>query len=496
VSKRILVWMAAALVVAFVAGGVAAPRLWSADAAKPVVDRMTPQQQEAVQGLKAFSQGFEAVAEAVAPSVVTVTSEKTVQPAASPFDQFHNDPFFRRFFGDPGQGGQSQPYTQRGLGSGVVVGEDGVILTNNHVVRGADELTVILYDGTRLPAKVLGSDARTDIAVLKVDTDHLVAMPFGNSDGVKIGQWVLAVGSPFSENLQHTVTAGIVSAVGRSGMNLNEYEDFIQTDAAINPGNSGGALVNLDGELVGINSAIASRTGGSNGIGFAIPSNMAMEVMDDLITNGKVTRGWLGVTIQNVTPDLRDALDLGSTQGVLVNSVVPDSPADDAGLQQGDVLVALDGRPMKDSSELRLAAARANPGDRVEVTILRDGKERRLQLTLGEFPEDDATVAGESGQSYNEEIGLTVEPITPDLSRRFELPDGAEGLLITAVAPGSPADDSGIQPGDLVVKVNRNRVNSVADYRTALGSVEEGSPVLFLLNRSGNMFFVAVRPKS
>ncbi|GAG38001.1 unnamed protein product, partial [marine sediment metagenome] len=251
------------------------------------------------------------MAEAVIPSVVTITSEKVIQPREN-MAPFANDPFFQRFFG----GRSMRPYRQQGLGSGVIVDASGHILTNNHVIRDADELTVILHDGTELEAEVVGADARTDLAVLKVDAEGLRPIQFGDSDAIRIGEWVMAVGSPFSANLQATTTAGIVSAVGRHGMRLSDYEDFIQTDAAINPGNSGGALVNLDGELIGINSAIASRAGGSNGIGFSIPANLAKGVMNDLMEKGRVTRGYLGVGIQTVTADLAEAMDLEKKGGV------------------------------------------------------------------------------------------------------------------------------------------------------------------------------------
>jgi serine protease Do len=382
------------------------------------------------------------------------------------------------------------------MGSGVIVNSDGYILTNNHVVQGADELTVILSDGKHLKGKVVGTDPRSDLAVVRVDDKGLPAMPFGDSDQAKVGEWVLAVGSPFSENLQHTVTSGIISATGRSGMNLNDYEDFIQTDAAINPGNSGGALVNLDGELIGINTAIASRNGGSNGIGFAIPSNLAMDVMNDLITKGKVTRGWLGVSIQNVTPDLAAAMGLPNTQGVLVNSILDNGPAKDSGLQEGDVIVGFDGKGVKDSSELRFAVAGANPGDQATLKVLRNGKEKTVTVKLGEFPENDQSLTQNQESSGENRLGLTVAPITPDLVQKYNLDSNTEGLVVTDVGSGSPAEDAGIQPGDVVVKVNRQKVSTLKDFQDALSSAAKDTPDLFLLNRGGNTFFVALRPGS
>ena len=491
--RKFWVLISAALVVAFVAGGYAVPKIWSADSPKPI-DSIPAAQLPAVQSLRTLSQGFEAVAKAVTPSVVTITSEKLVKPANGPAQMFGNDPFFQHFFGMPNQ--HQQSFKERAMGSGVIVNSDGYILTNNHVVQGADELTVILSDGKHLKGEVVGTDPKSDLAVVRVDDKGLPAMPFGDSDQARVGEWVLAVGSPFSENLQHTVTSGIISATGRSGMNLNDYEDFIQTDAAINPGNSGGALVDLDGELIGINTAIASRNGGSNGIGFAIPSNLAMDVMNDLITKGKVTRGWLGVSIQNVTPDLAAAMGLPNTDGVLVNSILDNGPAKDSDLQEGDVIVGLDGKEVKDSSELRFAVARANPGDRANLKVLRNGKEKSVTVKLGEYPENDQALTQNQGSSDENKLGITVAPITPDMVQKYNLDSDTRGLVITEVGSGSPAEDAGIQPGDVVVKVNRQKVSTLKDFQDALSGAAKDTPDLFLLNRGGNTFFVALRPGS
>jgi serine protease Do len=453
----------------------------------------TPEQKAAVDNLHAFSDGFAAVAQSVIPSVVTITSERVVHPAQSPLEPFANDPFFRRFFGNPQQQAP-RSFTQRGLGSGVIVDPDGYILTNNHVINGADELSVLLEDGNRVKATVVGSDPRTDIAVLKIDAKNLPALKFGNSDDLRIGEWVMAVGSPFSENLQATVTSGIVSALGRSGMQLNDYENFIQTDAAINPGNSGGALVNLHGELVGLNSAIASRTGGSNGIGFAIPSSLAQDVMTDLIQNGKVNRGWLGVTIQNVNEDLAAAMDLPVKEGVFISSVIPDGPAAAAGLQAEDVITAFNGMTVRDSNELRFAVAGADPGTRSEVNVLRDGHDRTFTVKLGEYPES-GEVASATSPSPDEDLGLTVEPLTSQMAQRYEI-DNAHGLIVTEVTPGGPAEDAGIRPGDVIRRVNRKAAESLSDYRKALDATPDGKPVLIQVDRGGNTFFIAIRPEA
>jgi len=457
-----------------------------ATAKQPARD-FTPAQKEAVDQLRTMSAGFEAVAEAVVPSVVTITSERVIQPTQAPQSPF-NDPLFRRFFDMPQQG----PTRQHGLGSGVIVGEDGTILTNNHVVNGADELTVVLSDGRRLKAKVLGADARSDLAVLKVDANHLEAMPFGNSDDVKIGEWVMAVGSPFSENLKATITAGIVSGTGRTGMHLSEYEDFIQTDAAINPGNSGGALVNLDGELVGINSAIASRAGGYDGIGFAIPANMAMDVMTDLIKHGKVTRGYLGVGIQSLSQDLAEAMNLGDVrEGVVITSVQDGGPAGKAGAKAQDVIVAFNGQPVKDSDQLRLIVARVNPGVTSDMVVLRDGRRQTLHVKLGEYPDEKEPVASNE-PSDSQDLGLQVGPVTPDIARQLDMKN-ASGLVVMQVDPGSVAEDAGVQEGDLVKSVNQVKVSDTSDFRSALKKSGKEKPVLLQLQRGDNIFFVALR---
>ena len=453
------------------------------------LDKLDANQREAVETLQVFSDGFAAVAQTIMPSVVTVISEGTSQAAAenNPFSQFMDDPRFQQFFGNP------QPRPFKGLGSGVIVREDGIILTNHHVINGADEVTVVLSDETRLPAEVVGSDPRTDVAVLRVDADDLPAATFGDSDALRIGEWVVAVGSPFSERLSTSVTAGIVSAKGRSGMRLSEYEDFIQTDAAINPGNSGGALVDLHGRLVGINSAIASRAGGSNGIGFAIPANMARDVMNDLLTTGKVSRGYLGVNIQDLDEDTAEALGLDDTFGILVRDVQEGTPAYDAGMRQGDVILTVDGEKLHGVDDLRLKIARTDPGTVVDVMVLRDGKEKRLTVELAEYPDDEQLAQAGGAPARDEPLGLTVEPITPDLERRFELGDTRGSVVVTVVAPGSPAMEKGIQPGDIVLAVNREDVHSLREFREALDGTAEGAPTLFLLQRGENTFFVGVR---
>jgi serine protease Do len=475
-----------ALAVALAGGGYL---LRGSDAgAQPGGRDFTPTQRAALDQLKSMSDGFSAVADAVMPSVVTITSERVVEPADAAQSPF-NDPFFRHFFDVPRQG----PQRQHGLGSGVIVRSDGHILTNNHVVSGANELTVILQDGRRMEAKVVGADARTDLAVLKVDASDLPAMPFGDSDKVRIGEWVLAVGSPFSENLHTTITSGIVSGTGRSGMRLNDYEDFIQTDAAINPGNSGGALVNLDGELIGVNSAIASRAGGYDGIGFAIPSNMAMDVMTDLIRDGKVTRGYLGVGIQTLNKDLAEAMNLDLEEGVVVNSVQDGGPAAKAGVQTQDVIVEFEGTPVKDTEHLRLLVARTKPGSTSDLVVLRSGKREHLKLRIGEYPDEDTTPTADSGKNTAPDLGLEVSAVTPDVARELDI-DNVAGVVVTEVASGGAAEEAGIQVGDLVRKVNQQKITTPREWSTAVKRTPSGKPVLLQLERGANTFFVALRP--
>lgn len=384
------------------------------------------------------------------------------------------------------------------LGSGVVVdGDEGLIVTNLHVVAGLDDLLVTLPDGRQLEAELRGSDPNNDIALLHVDTDEpLPSVELGSSSDLHVGEWALAIGNPFGDLINDpnpTVTAGVISALHRDFRDPRSgqvYLDMIQTDAGINPGNSGGALVNLDGELVGINSAIASRTGGSNGIGFAIPSNLAMEVMNDLITDGRVTRGWLGVGIQDVNSDIAEAMGLENAGGVLITSVLEDGPASSAGLRQGDVIVEYDGKPMKNASELRLAVARTDPGTRVDMVVMRDGRRKTVDVKLAEREED--SVEQVENTAHEDDLGLSVDAITPDLARRLEVQD-TEGLVVTAVAPASPAEEAGIQVGDIVRQVNRRDVATPRAYMDAIQNTPQGKPVLFLMERGGNTFFVALR---
>ena len=436
-----------------------------------------------------LSSAFSRVAEQVNPSVVTIFTETTVKGVqVNPFPEFFgNDEFFKRFFNAPRP--RQRDFKQQGLGSGVIVSSDGIILTNNHVVEGADKIKVRLLDGNEYKAEVKGRDKQTDLAVIKIDAEDLKAIKIGNSDKARVGQWVLAIGSPLSPGLDHTVTAGIISAKGRSGVGLNQYEDFIQTDAAINPGNSGGAMVNLKGELIGINAAIASKTGGFMGIGFAIPVNLANKVMQDLLTTGKVTRGWLGVYIQNITPDLAKAMDIEGARGAIVSSVQEDSPAEKAGLKEGDVILKFNGKTVDNTVTLSTWVAGSSPGDKITLTILRDGDRKEITVKLGELDSSVSRAAG--GASKYEQMGLTARDITPELARKYRLEDADEGVVITAVDPRGVAAEAGLREGDMILKFNRKTVKTTDDLDKLVKDVKEGDHVLLFIRRQDANIFVA-----
>ena len=430
---------------------------------------------------------FVALAKTLRPVVVNVSStlaaEKSsgVAPRAQKDDPFAE--FWKRFFGETPRG----PSRQQSLGSGFIIDPDGSILTNNHVVDHAEKITVRLADQREFEAKVIGKDPKTDIAVIKIDAKGaLPAAPLGDSDRLEVGEWVMAIGNPFG--LDNTVTAGIVSAKGRH-IGAGPYDNFIQTDASINPGNSGGPLINLRGEVVGINTAIFSESGGNIGIGFATPVNLAKEILPQLRGKGKVTRGWMGVSVQAVTPDLAKALGLDRPRGGLVADVSKGGPADGAGIKAGDLIVEFDGKEIKESSELPTLVARAAPGSQARVKLLRDNKELALSVSIGEMKETEAAA------SPNEKagLGLSVQKVTPELAERLKL-NRADGLVITAVEPGSPADESGLAPGDVIIEIDRKPIHTLADYRKALAEVGKDSGVLFLVRREGNSLFVALKP--
>ena len=440
----------------------------------------------------------------VAPAVVTIRVEGKAKVSPT---QFEDDDFLRRFFGDQfgqqfgqrGQGQQRAPrsFRQRGLGSGVIVSTDGYILTNHHVVDGADDIRVDLTDGRTLTAKVIGTDQASDLALIKVTASNLHAIELGNSDTVQVGDVVLAVGNPLG--IGQTVTMGIVSAKGRStGVGDGSYEDFIQTDAPINHGNSGGALVNLKGQLVGINSQIMSSTGENIGIGFAIPANMVRHVSDQLRREGRVHRSQLGVTIQPVTSDLASSLGLSDVGGVIISSVEPGSAADRGGLKQGDVIRAFNGENVKDLNSLRNRVAAADPGSSATVSVVRDGAKRDVTVKLDEAsPARSARGRTDREPATDDKaaLGVSVAPLTPDLARRYNAPRDGKGLVVEEVNPNGRAADAGIREGDIIEQVNRQPVQTVEDLRAEIRRSAD-RPVLMLISREGRNLFVTVRPNA
>ena len=435
---------------------------------------------------------FVNLARKMRPIVVNISTTQTSetrggsQEFGSPFGE--EDPFndfWRRFFGGPMPRG---PQRQRSLGSGFIIDGDGSILTNNHVVENASKIVVKLSDDQEYEAKVIGRDQKTDIAVIRINAKtNLSTAPLGDSDKLEVGEWVMAIGNPFG--LDSTVTSGIVSAKGRH-IGQGPYDNFIQTDASINPGNSGGPLINLRGEVIGINTAIFSRTGGNIGIGFAIPINLVKELLPQLRGKGKVTRGYLGVLIQKVTPEIGESLGLDRSYGALVANVSKDGPADKAGVKVGDVIVEFDGKEVKDSGDLPIIVARTGVDKKVRMKVLRDKKEIFLNVVVGELKDEEVVAsAPEKG-----ELGLTVQRLTPQMAESLGL-EKVEGVVVTAVEPGSAADDAGIRRGDLILEVDRKSVLSVDEYKKAIAGVRKGRGVLFLVRRGESTLFLALKPQ-
>ena len=440
---------------------------------------------------------YAAVVSRVMPTVVTVRSDRRVRSAQQ--FPFFDDPFFRDFFGDRFRNApkDTPDMIQRGVGSGVIVSADGYILTNHHVIDGAEGLKVDLSDGRTFDAKVIGSDKPSDLAVLKINASNLPSLPLGNSDAVRVGDVVLAIGNPLG--VGQTVTMGIISAKGRqTGISNGSFEDFLQTDAAINHGNSGGALVNTNGELIGINSQILSPTGGSIGLGFSIPSNMARNVMDQLTRTGKVSRGQLGIIVQKVSTDIASSLNLKDARGVIISQVQPGSAAERAGLKQGDIITALNGAAVDTPNEFRNRIAGTAPGTEVRLTILRDNREHLLSAQLGEFrPEIETSESGSGDSTRNNtgKLGVGIEPLTPEAKSQLGLPATTQGVLVREVDPIGPAAHAGVERGDVIEQVNQQPVRSATDIKTALER-SGNRPALLLVNRNGENIFITVNPRT
>jgi serine protease Do len=448
-----------------------------------------------------LSNAFKDVTTAIKPSVVNIRSVRKInmnnQGRRLPFrgqnPQFESpfgDDLFERFFGQPFDSNpRGQQFVQRGMGTGVIVSEDGHVITNNHVIDQADEITVTLSDNRTFDATVVGTDEKTDVAILKIDAPELTPAEFGDSDAISVGDWVVAMGNPFG--LTATVTAGIVSATGRANVGIAEYEDFSQTDAAINPGNSGGPLVSLDGRVIGINTAIATRTGGYQGIGFAIPINMVKQIMDAIVKDGKVVRGWLGVSIQNLTQDLANSFNFDGTRGVLIGDVSPNGPADEGGMKAGDIIVKFDGKSVDDMNQLRNRVAATRPGETVEVEVSRDGKKKTLDIKIGEL--ETQSLATRGGQASPENLGMQLQNLTADMAAQLGLESTESGVVVTRVDPAGVAEDAGIRPGDIVLSVGSDAVNTVSDFKEAMAKHNLDEGVRLRLKTGGVQRFVFLK---
>jgi serine protease Do len=446
-----------------------------------------------LQAVRAMSRAVVAVASKVNPSVVSIYTTRMVNvPRMQPSP-------FGDLFGDllpnprtPQPQPEERQFRQSGMGSGFIIdAKKGYILTNNHVIDGAEDIKVRLTNRREFDGKLIGADSKTDLAIIQIKAPGLAALEFGDSDKLEVGEFVLAIGSPFG--LRETVSLGIVSGKGRSGLGIEDYEDFIQTDAAINMGNSGGPLVNIEGKVVGVNTAILSRTGGSVGVGFAIPINMARSIIDQLIKTGKVTRGWLGVMIQDVTPEIAEQFNLEKPEGALISQVLDDTPADKAGLKAGDVVVEFNGNPVASMNRFRANVAATTPNSKVKLVVIRDGKRRNLTLTIGTLSDETvAAVPGQQGGSQS--LGIKIQDLTPALARQLNVKAQA-GVVVSEVDPAGPAAERGIKRGDVIEQVNRQAVKNVAEFDKALRGADLKKGVLLLVSDSDGSRFVVLRAR-
>lgn len=438
--------------------------------------------------VRSLGQAFVEVAKKVQPSVVNVTTEKTI--TMKPWDRFGEDffkgspfeDFFRGFGFSPREKGREYRHKQRSGGSGVIVDKEGYILTNNHVVEGADKVKIRLNDGREFTATVKGQDSRTDLAVLHIKAKDLPVATLGDSDKLEVGEWAIAIGSPFG--LEHTVTVGVISAKGRSGLGTGTYEDFIQTDASINPGNSGGPLINIDGEVVGINAMIIQP---GTGIGFAIPINMAKQILNDLIKQGKVVRPWLGISAQDLTSEIAEQFQVKEKEGVIVAQVHPGTGADKAGLTSGDIIKSVDDKAIKNTNELIKEIQKKKVGNKTKLNVVRDGKPISIEVTLTAMP--DKLEALKERES-EEKLGVRVQELTPQLSARYRISSEIKrGVVVISVEEGSPADELGLQEGDVLLEINRKKIETIKDFEKAIKDINLEKGIVFRLHRRGNSFY-------
>ena len=485
--KKQLIWIPILLLIGFLFGGVTYHIL-----SKSITPSYVPFTPRVPGTVADTSRGFSDIVRVVSPAVVNISSIKTLKRQPTPFDEFFD-------FLYPFPDGRSKKWKEQSLGSGVIASPDGYIITNYHVVEQSDDIKVILYDKRSFRAKIIGSDPKTDLAVIRISAKELPIVPWGDSEKLQVGEFVLAIGNPFA--LSHTVTMGIVSAVGRVDVGIADYENFIQTDAAINPGNSGGPLVNIKGELIGINTAIFSKTGGYQGIGFAVPSNMVRLVMDQLLKKGKVVRGWIGVTIQELTPELAQKFGLKLSEGALVSDVAQGSPAQVAGIMRGDIILEFGGKKVDDVGVLRNMVAQSRISDQVGMKLLRRDKILATVVNIVELPADgtDMTtgVISSKQQESNENAlsGMAATDITRAIMKQLGIENDEKGVVVVKVEPDSSAEEAGLKKGDIVQEVDRQKIANLNEFNKAAAKVSPSDIVLLFVNRGGKKFYVALSPQ-
>jgi serine protease Do len=492
-------WVATVVVLAAIAGGALLAqglRNWSSGSVYGAPSlAVTVAHDNAPVPLGTFANGFASVLKPALPAVVNIHTSKIVKQKSYEMP-FFNDPFFRQFFGDQFGNLKPQPQRETSLGSGVIITSDGTILTNNHVIDGATDIKVDLADKRDFTAKLVGTDPQSDIAVLKINATSLPTLPIGDSSKLQVGDVVLAIGDPFG--IGETATMGIVSAKGRGGLGIENYENFIQTDAAINPGNSGGAMIDLHGDLVGINTAILTGGGGGNqGIGFAIPIDMARNVMNQIVEHGKVVRGFLGLIPQDVSPEIAKEFGLNQPTGALVGSVDPDTPAGRAGLKRGDIILKVNGTEVNSANDLRLKISQTAPGTPVDLTVWRDNKSQDVKVRLGELPTQNAQKGQSESNGPGTMQGVQVQDVSPDMTDELGVPNGTHGVVITSVDPASAAAGAGLERGMIIQEINHKPVNNVREYRQALAGADD-HPVLVLVmipNSQGATNYIVVEPQ-